>query len=205
MSLALFTPKGWKKLRPNCIDELIDSGFCPPLPALATHPSQCDVASSSDTHVTTTSVSSGSVLQGLSTVGSDQSTFPIPSGSGPLTLPNSSGLPPSTLPTSATDSVNNLDLATLLFGPTPSEAYSFTEPQHEEMDEIHRWCTSDLVSLPSAPVPSSDGVISPLDPHELEFLELSDHLRSGHATKSNLCRGCLQAEGPRKFIGQLGT
>ena len=96
-----------------------------------------------------------------------------------------------------TDSVNNLDLATLVFGPTPSEAYSFTEPQQEEMDEIHGWCTSDLVALPSAPLPSSDGMISPLDPHELE--ELSDHLRSGHATKSNLCRGCLQSEGPRKI------
>ena len=93
--------------------------------------------------------------------------------------------------------MNNLDLATLLFGPTPSEAYSFTEPQQEEMDEIHGWCTSDLVALPSAPLPSSDGMISPLDPHELE--ELSDHLRSGHATKSNLCRGCLQSEGPRKI------
>ena len=198
VSLALFTPKNWKKLRPNCIDELIDIGFCPPLPTLSTHPSLCDVASSSDTHVATTSTLSGSVLQGLPTsLGSDQSTLPIPSGSGPLTLPNSSGLPPSTLPTSLTDSVNNLDLATLLFGPTPSEAYSFTEPQQEEMDEIHGWCTSDLVALPSAPLPSSDGMISPLDSHELE--ELSDHLRSGHATKSNLCRGCLQSEGLRKI------
>ena len=198
VSLALFTPKGWKRLRPNCIDELIDIGFCPPLPTLSTHPSLCDVASSSDTHVATTSTLSGSVLQGLPTsLGSGQSTLPIPSGSGPLTLPNSSSSLSSTLPTSATDSVNNLDLATLLFGPTPSEAYSFTEPQQEEMDEIHGWCISDLVSLPSAPLPSSDGMISPLDPHELE--ELSDHLRSGHATKSNLCRGCLQSEGPRKI------
>ena len=83
VSLALFTPKGWKKLRPNCIDELIDIGFCPPLPTLTTHSSLCDVASSSDTHVTTTSASSGSVLQGLPTsLGSDQSTLPIPSGSG---------------------------------------------------------------------------------------------------------------------------
>ena len=82
VSLALFTPKGWKKLRPNCIDELIDIGFCPPLPTLATHPSQCDVASSSDTHVTTTSTLSGSVLESL----------PTASGSGPSTLPIASRL-----------------------------------------------------------------------------------------------------------------
>ena len=85
----------------------------------------------------------------------------------------------------------------MVFGPTPSEAHSFTEPQQEERNIIHGWCTSDLVALPSAPLPSSDGMISPLDSHELE--ELSDHLRSGHATKSNLCRGCLQSEGPRKI------
>ena len=88
VSLALFTPKGWKKLRPNCIDELIDIGFCPPLPTLATHPSLCDVASSSDTHVTTTSTLSGSVLESLPTAsGSGPSTLPIASGSGPSTLP----------------------------------------------------------------------------------------------------------------------
>ena len=209
VSLALFTPKGWKKLRPNCIDDLIDIGFCPPLPTLTTHPSQCDVASSSDTHITTTSTVSDSVLESLPTAsGSGPSTLPIASGSGPSTLPISSssvsstpltasGSLSSTLPISATDSVNNHDLATLVFGPTPSEAYSFTEPQQEEMDEIHGWCTSDLVALPSAPLPSSDGMISPLDPHELE--ELSDHLRSGHAAKSNLCRGCLQSERPRKI------
>ena len=27
---------------------------------------------------------------------------------------------------------------------------------------------------------------------------MSEHIRSGHSCKSNLCRGCLQAEGPRK-------
>ena len=76
VSLALFTPKGWKKLRPNCIDELINIGFCPSLPTLTTHPSQCNVASSSDTHVTTTSTLSGSVLE----------RSPTASGSGPSTL-----------------------------------------------------------------------------------------------------------------------
>ena len=134
VSLALFTPKGWKKLRPSCIDELIDIGFCPPLPTLTTHPSQCDVASSSDTHITTTSTLSGSVLESLSTASSSgPSTLPIASGSGPSTLPISSssvsstllaasGSLSSTLPTSATDSVNNLDLATMVEAP-PGRVY----------------------------------------------------------------------------------
>ena len=123
--------------------------------------------------------------------------MPISSGSVSSILLTSSGSLSSTLPTSVPDSMNNLDLATLVFGPTPSEAYSFTEPQQKEMDIIHGWCTSDLVVLPSALLPSSNGMMSPLDSHELE--ELSDHLRSGHATKSNVCRGCLQSEGPRKI------
>ena len=204
VSLALFTPKGWKKLRPNCIDELFDIGFCPPLPTLTTHPSQCDVATSADTHVASTSTSSGSVVESLPTAsGSGPSTSPIASSLASSTLLTSSGSLSSTLPTSVTDSMNNLDLATLVFGPTPSKAYSFTEPQQEEMDKIHGWCISDLVALPSASLPSSHGMISPLDSHELE--ELSDHLRLRHATKSNLCCGSLPSEATRKFIGRLGT
>ena len=30
-SLALFTPKNWKRLPPHCLDDLVDIGFCPPL------------------------------------------------------------------------------------------------------------------------------------------------------------------------------
>ena len=33
---------------------------------------------------------------------------------------------------------------------------------------------------------------------EPEIVELTDHVNSGHVTKSNLCRGCLQSEGPRR-------
>ena len=52
------------------------------------------------------------------------------------------------------------------------------------------------------PLPSSNGLVTPLDNHEMG--ELSNHLRSSHAKKSNLCRGCLQSEGPRKFV-LIGT
>ena len=64
VSLALFTPKGWKKLTPNCMDELIDIGFCPPLSALSTQPLHCSGDTSSGSHVTTPSTSSGWVSEG---------------------------------------------------------------------------------------------------------------------------------------------
>ena len=35
--------------------------------------------------------------------------------------------------------------------------------------------------------------------NEEELRELSEHIISGHTTKSNLCKGCLEAEGPRRI------
>ena len=52
------------------------------------------------------------------------------------------------------------------------------------------------MALPSAALPASDGSMMPLT--EPEIVELTDHVNSGHVTKSNLCRGCLQSEGPRR-------
>ena len=46
-------------------------------------------------------------------------------------------------------------------------------------------------------LPASDGVLLPLSPTEQQ--ELNDHLQTGHLNKTNLCRGCLEAEGPRKI------
>ena len=74
---------------------------------------------------------------------------------------------------------------------------TFSQPQFEEEKALQEWYDSDLVSLPFAPLPSSDGTIQPFDDSELQGL--SDHLRSGHSTKSNLRRGCLEADGPRKM------
>ena len=34
--------------------------------------------------------------------------------------------------------------------------------------------------------------------NDTELTELKAHIESGHTTKSNLCKGCLEAEGPRK-------
>ena len=81
--------------------------------------------------------------------------------------------------------------ATVLFGPLPSEALTFKLPQPDDERTLQEWCSSELVSLPSTASPSYGTV----------WEELSDHLRSGHSSKSNLCRGRLQAdEGPRKFM-----
>ena len=35
--------------------------------------------------------------------------------------------------------------------------------------------------------------------NEEELKELSEHVLSGHVTKSNLCKTCLEAEGPRRI------
>ena len=63
-------------------------------------------------------------------------------------------------------------------------------------------CSSELVSLPSTSLPASDGTILPLNQREQE--ELSNHIRSSNSSKSNLCRGCPQAEGPRKIHRTIG-
>ena len=57
--------------------------------------------------------------------------------------------------------------------------------------------SNDIVSLPHRDLPCSDGSIDPPTPNEMSDLE--EHMRSGHIAKSNLCRGCLEAEGPRKI------
>ena len=69
-------------------------------------------------------------------------------------------------------------------------------PESEKEDVILR-CASDLVSLPHKDLPCSDGSTDHLIPNEMKDLE--DHIRSGRVTKSNNCRGCLEAEGPRKM------
>ena len=73
---------------------------------------------------------------------------------------------------------------------------SLTAPEPDEQLQIDSWCQSDLVALPGAALPASDGSMMPLTKNEI--IELTDHVNSGHVTKSNLCSGCLQSEGPRR-------
>ena len=70
-------------------------------------------------------------------------------------------------------------------------------PSPEQEAILQEWCTTEEVGLPFIPVDSSDGEVKPLNDQELE--ELRSHISSGHLTKSNLCKGCLIAEGPRRI------
>ena len=146
-SVALFTPRSWKKSPAHCLDELIEIGLYPPLSA------QVAEAEASALPVAVTLLS----LPWLT-----QADKPL--------------LSPWALPT---------------------EVMSLTAPDPDEQLQIDSWCQSDLVALPSAALPASDGSMMPLT--ENEIVELIDPVNSGHVTKSNLCRGCLQSEGPRRI------
>ena len=76
------------------------------------------------------------------------------------------------------------------------EPQPLKEPSAEDEATLQEWCSDDLVHLPFVPLPSSDGTLVPLTEAEAE--ELRNHIASGHVTKSNLCRGCLTAEGLRR-------
>ena len=54
-----------------------------------------------------------------------------------------------------------------------------------------------LFFLPIDPVDISDGTICPLAPDQLQ--EIREHIASGQMKKSNLCKGCLLSEGPRRI------
>ena len=70
-----------------------------------------------------------------------------------------------------------------------------TLPDPAEQVLLDEWCRSEHVALPFTDLPASDGSLLARNGEELR--ELSDHILSGHVTKSNLCRSCLEAEGPR--------
>ena len=81
---------------------------------------------------------------------------------------------------------------------TRTETMTMTTPD-DELERIEEWCKEDLVSLPFASLPASDGMIDPFTDSELQ--ELQQHLPSGHLKKTNLCRGCLESEGLGSCIG----
>ena len=83
----------------------------------------------------------------------------------------------------------------LLYSRSPTlRGLTFHLPQRDVERTLQESCSSELVSLPSTALPASNGTVLPLN--QIEQEELSDH--SGHSSESNLGRGCLQAEGPRK-------
>ena len=78
-----------------------------------------------------------------------------------------------------------------------SDSERLSAPTPEEEAAIMEWCHSEHVSLHLKSFDISDGTIKPLT--EAEEKELKEHISSGHLTKSNLCRGCLLSEGPRRI------
>ena len=147
-SLALFSPKGWKKL-------LEEVGFCPPFPA--------QVAEAEAT-----------ALPFVGVPLSLPSVAVLDSAQGPL--PEAAACPSST---------------------TTTQALTMTIPDDDELREIEQWCRDESVALPFTELPASNGAFLPFTQPEKE--ELAEHLRTGHLKKTNLCRGCLEAEGPRKI------
>ena len=110
----------------------------------------------------------------------------------PNSIHTSSGATPTGSAATSTPPVR--DVVLLLYFP---QVVWIHPPQPDEERTLQEWWSSELVSLPSTALPASDGTVLLLNQRERE--ELSDHLRSGHSSKSNLCRRCLQADG---FIGQ---
>ena len=95
-----------------------------------------------------------------------------------------------------------LDLAAglcddLAHRPLTPQAMILDIPNDDDQRDLDDWCATDTVSLPTAPLPASDGSIQALTDNEQR--ELNDDLRSGHVSKSNLCPGCLESEGPRQI------
>ena len=149
-SIALFSPRSWKRIPPHCLDELIEAGFYPPFSAQDAE--------------------------------SEETALPL---EGPFTpLPSLAALGQAHQPSQA-------------LWPLSGQVYNLTLPDPDEQAALDEWCRSDHVALPSTDLPSSDGSMLALNEEELK--ELSDHILSGHVTKSNLCKSCLEAEGPRRI------
>ena len=77
--------------------------------------------------------------------------------------------------------------------PLSGQVYNLTLPDHDEQVLLDEWCRSEHVALPFTDLPAPDGSLLALNEEELRAL--SDHIISGHVTKSNLCKSFLEAEG----------
>ena len=81
--------------------------------------------------------------------------------------------------------------------PLSGQVYNLTLPDPDEQALLDEWCRYEHLTLPSTDLLASDGSMLALNEEELK--ELSDHILSGHVTKSNRCKSCLEAEGPRRI------
>ena len=81
--------------------------------------------------------------------------------------------------------------------PLSAQVHNLTLPNHSEQLLIDQWCRSEHVALPFTDLPPSN--VSMMSINEEAWCELSERILSGHRPRSNLRRGCLEAEGPRRI------
>ena len=85
----------------------------------------------------------------------------------------------------------------VLESPPADQQSTLTPASPQEEAILQEWCSQEHVSLPLRDLNISDGTVKPLSPEEEK--ELREHINSGHLKKSNLCKGCLLSEGPRRI------
>ena len=174
VSIALFSPRAWKRIPPHALCELQDLGFHPPRAAGAMLLDQPKVERTQD----------GIPQEGSKILG-DLGDIPQ---EGSKTLGYLEDSPGKGQAMPAEDTVERSE--------DDKEEDLRTSTSGMDAD-LQEWCLLPEVSLPFVHLDASDGSISPLDNDAME--ELKKHIQSGHLTKSHLCKGCLTAEGPRRI------
>ena len=185
VSVALFSPRAWKRIPPHALCELQDLGFFPPRSAGAM---MLDLPEIDGTQ--------GETSQADSTISGDLRDIPQVGSKDLGDIPQ---VGPRTLRDFWESSSKDQAM--------PAEEMIERSEDDKEEDlkasipiadaELQEWCLLPEVALPFAHLDASDGSISPLDRDSME--ELKQHIQSGHLTKSHLCKGCLTAEGPRRI------
>ena len=174
VSIALFSPRAWRRIPPHALCELQDLGFLPPRSAGAMMLDQPEI----DGTLGDTPQAGSKILGDLGDTpqaGSKTLGDFWESSSKDQAMPAEE-----MIERSEDDKEEDLKTSTSV------------------MDaELQEWCLLPEIALPFAHLDASDGSISPLDHDEME--ELKQHIQLGHLTKSHLCKGCLTAEGPRRI------
>ena len=174
VSVALFSPRSWKRIPPHALCELQDLGFHPPRAAGAMSLDQPKVERTQDDIP-------GRDSKNLGDLGDTPR-------KGPKTLGYLEDSPGMGQAMPADDTVERSE---------DDKEEDLRTSTHGMDADLQEWCLLPEVSLPFAHLDASDGSISPLDNDAME--ELKKHIQSGHLTKSHLCKGCLTAEGPRRI------
>ena len=177
VSVALFSPRSWKRIPPHALCELQDLGFHPPRAAGAMLLDQPKVERTQGDIPGRDSKILGDLGDSGDIPGRDSKTLGYLEDS-----PGMGQAMPAEDTVERSEDDKEEDLRTSTSG----------------MDaDLQEWCLLPEVSLPFAHLGASDGSISPLDNDAME--ELKKHIQSGHLTKSHLCKDCLTAEGPRRI------